>query len=1367
VTEPSSTAGSVPPPDPTTTPTPRLWLALASLPILVGVMLQHVGQIIFVSRLDRILDPITMASRSIVLWNPYADMGSIQYQSVGYWIPFDAVFSLGVITHVPTWVTERLLIAALMIVALWGCVRLTDALGIGTRPLRLLGGLGYALSAVILSRVGQQQIFAMGAVFLPWSLVPLVRGSTQGSTRTAAARSAIAIALMGGANAAVTLAMIPIPLIYLLTRARGPRRARLLRWWALSIPMAVLWWIIGLRFFGAYGPNIIQYTETVGTTMGPTPVFEVIRGTADWFARLAINGVALPSGNALAFRTIPIIGTTLLAALGLAGLSSRRLPDRRFVTIVFLLGVVAVGGGFGGLFGNPLTEQYRSLLGGALAPFRNVYKFQAWITLPLMLGSVHALSQVARSSLLRRSRPRQILVPSIGALIVIASAYPLWNNLLMKGNGFTSEPQAWVDARGYLDTERTGRVLVVPGLSQQQFDWGYTQQLPLQWGADITWATRAQAPLGGPGNIAYLDAIERALSSGGDPGLISFLQRGGFSEVVVAADSDFRAYGGADPQTVADSLLASGLRIEASFGDTGYGFGALHQVEIFEVPDARIAQTYSSNALTWLSGDIESVLRMPDALFGDRPYLLTSDPVRSPIDPSQWIITDGNQRIATNFGRNRNNRSYVLGPFENMVNGVALKGLQLHPSPVESQTVQILTGIRSISASSVGPGVVDKAMPDSQPANILDGNPFTSWRPNRLTIEKGDDWGRTDQWVDIEFDAPRIVDPLAITLLLGVYGNDTPIDVITETDNGRILTSLEAINTSQSLAVAPGETTRLRVTITADSYHRFNDLIGISELTLPGEPIVRTLRVPADLAEQFSSADANTPAWVFTRDLRVGVTQGATNVRDFTVPRAATVGAVATGSVSEPADVLELLDNLTWMSIDANSTLFDAPSLAPRNLIDNDPSTVWISGIAIDDPARSPQVTVSWLEPRVVSRLRLVLDPEFARPTSVSVTVNGETFERTPAPDGSLEVPEVLTSAVLFELRYDTPAPGDPLLRAGLSGIEVAAIADLYEAPIDRRAVLRFECGKGPNVVIDETRVDYSATTTYGDLMDHRPTRLEPCTPASFDLAAGGHRVTMNSSPRGMTIDQFTIGTTPTLSNVIAPARPMTLGRWGSTERRATIGAGAENLFVVDEVFNRGWEARLDGIRLESLSVDGWRQAFVVPAGEGGEIQLSFTPNRPYQAGTAAGIGLLLVLALLAVLPRRRPDSLAPVGAGHWPTPLSAVTGAVLAVWTTGVGAVLLPVLWLVRRRATAVLPILAFCAFTIGGGLLLRAPDRGDMDARWWGPASYPVSACAAIALLCVIASLLMGDADDTENAESDPRSATAEQLTDRTEQS
>ncbi|MBU6330369.1 MAG: hypothetical protein KGR18_10520, partial [Acidobacteria bacterium] len=712
----------------------------------------------------------------------------------------------------------------------------------------------------------------------------------------------------------------------------------------------------------------------------------------------------------------------------------------------------------------------------------------------------------------------------------------------------------------------------------------------------------------------------------------------------------------------------------------------------------------------------------------------------------QWIITDGNQRFATNFGRNRNNRSYVLGPFETMVNGVAYSKLQLRASSPESQTVQVLDGIHSITASSVGPGVIDRAMPDSQPANALDGNPLTSWRPNRIAIDQTNDWGPGDQWIDIEFDEARIVDPLSVTLLIGLLGRPEPIDVYTVTDHGRVDTRLEPITTSQSVGVTPGETRHLRVAITHDSYLRVTDVIGISELTLPGDPIIRTLRVPIDLVDQFSGPDADTPAWIFSRDSRAAGTLASPIVRDFRVPRAATVAVSATGSVGAPDDVFGLLNNAQWMSIRASSTLFDAPDLAARNLIDDDPSTVWVSGTAIDDAERAPQITLSWLDPRVVSQIRLGLDPEFATPSSVTVTVNGQVFDRTPSSDGSIDIPETLTTAVQLDLHFDPTTLASPLLRAGLSGIEIPAIAGFYPGPIDRDATLSFDCGVGPRLTIGTTSISYSATMTYGELMDHRQVPLLPCGNTNIDLTAGDHRVITTPGPRGIGVDQLIMGNAPTMARTDGTGRSLTIDRWGSSSRRATIGAGPENLFVVNEVFNKGWRATLDGVTLPSLEVDGWRQAFLVPAGTGGSIDLAFAPNRTYQIGTFTGLGLLLLLLLLAILPGRRRTPPAPIGAGTWSSPIAVIAGLATAVPIAGLGALLLPVLWILRRRLLALLPIITFGSFATAGSLVLLARDRGDMSAKIWGVASYPVSALAALAVMCVILNFISTDPESDQ---------------------
>ena len=53
---------------------------------------------------------------------------------------------------------------------------------------------------------------------------------------------------------------------------------------------------------------------------------------------------------------------------------------------------------------------------------------------------------------------------------------------------------------------------------------------------------------------------------------------------------------------------------------------------------------------------------------------------------------------------------------------------------------------------------------------------------------------------------------------------------------------------------------------------------------------------------------------------------------------------------------------------------------------------------------------------------------------------------------------------------------------------------------------------------------------------------------------------------------------------------------------------------------NPGWTATLNGHRLTPVTLDGWQQAFVVPAGAGGRVAMTFTPATGYRwllAGSA------------------------------------------------------------------------------------------------------------------------------------------------------
>jgi arabinofuranan 3-O-arabinosyltransferase len=92
-------------------------------------------------------------------------------------------------------------------------------------------------------------------------------------------------------------------------------------------------------------------------------------------------------------------------------------------------------------------------------------------------------------------------------------------------------------------------------------------------------------------------------------------------------------------------------------------------------------------------------------------------------------------------------------------------------------------------------------------------------------------------------------------------------------------------------------------------------------------------------------------------------------------------------------------------------------------------------------------------------------------------------------------------------------------------------------------------------------------------------------------------------------------------------ARTVEVQSWAATKRTTKVGAGAASLLVVAENYNVGWQASLGSRPLRPIRVDGWVQAFVVPAGAGGQVELTFGPDQPYRAGL-----LLLPLGLLLLL---------------------------------------------------------------------------------------------------------------------------------------
>ncbi|WP_250036509.1 alpha-(1-_3)-arabinofuranosyltransferase domain-containing protein [Paractinoplanes maris] len=1351
-------------------------VAAGALLLVVLAFLQRPGRTTFDTKLDLAENPIGFMARSLHLWNPWATSGELQQQAYGYLFPMGPFFAAGDLLGIPPWITQRVWCALLFCAAYFGVLLLARALRIGTDTGRIIGALAYALAPRMLTEIGPLSSEMLPVVVLPWVLLPLVAVRRIGSNRRAAALSALAVVFMGGINAAAVVMALVLPGVYLLTRPWNRPLFRLIGWWTLFVTLASLWWIIPLFLFGQYSLPFLDYIESSATTTAITSLFQAIRGTNQWSGYIVQGEPWWPAGWMLVDRPVLMAATALVAAVGLLGLSLRALPERRFLVLGALTGLTLLTMGYVGTMDSPFAPLMRDLLDGPLAPLRNVHKFEPVLRLPIALGLAYAASRVLAVPRLRLRLPAAPVV----AVLLLAAAAPAWLFVLRPGPGWSEIPPYWNQATSWLAAQDAqARTLVVPGSGFAQHSWGRTVDEPIQPLADAPWSTRHQIPLGSEGNIRVMDTVEQVLAQGrGSPALAAFLARSGYRYLLVRNDLD-RAASGAPPIAVVRRAVTGspGLVAAATFGPRVGAAGAapspvdagvsVPAIEIFEVdrPVPAVSATAVKDVPT-VSGGPESLLGLLEQGLVDeaQPVVLAGDGSGDlgPAGSGPRIVTDGLRRRELNIGRMRDNVSQTLTADEKTRQGRVRSDFL--PFPADGhQTVAAYQGVRSVQASSsesfadsFGP-----SDPSGLPFAALDGDESTAWRSDAYQSARG-------QWLEVVLETPQRVTEVTVDFADDLRVAAPVAAVRLTTDQGVVDRVVPAGPGRHKLSTLPGLTTTVRVTVLA-LQPGYQGAVALRELEIPGLTAQRGLRVPADVP-------AGAPAvYAFERSPQqrgscypvAGVVHcdqflarsGEEPLgldRFFTTTAGATYDLRLTAQ-PRPGGTLPLTRKV---SSSASSVLTGDVTAGAHAAVDGDPATAWLAEPTDD----TPTLRLSWGPARRLDRVRLVVPdaPAAAEPTQVLITTpTGQTVAPVGA-DGWVRFPAVTTKQLGItitgtrEVVSDTRGNGWPA-PAGLAEVEVPALTGLL-TPATAATPLTARCGSGPGVEIDGVAYPTSVAGTLGDVRAGRALRVTVCddfVSESVPLAAGEHRLRTVPSA-AYVVDSATLvrGRAAAVTT-----RPVEATRWDPTERQVTAGAGAESLLLVHENFNAGWTATLDGQQLRAVRVDGWQQAFVLPAGDGGAVTLEFTPDRPYRLGLAIGAACILLVLLMAMVPvgkRRLARAVAPPawmfrgvpGGGGW-----VVVPLMLLVVAIGgaAGAALLLAALIVRQLRPGALPGIAFVsagagfAVAVGGRLLGHGQE-------WAYGAWVQVAMLAAVCAVAATVAPAAGRPDDPAPAVAAP---------------
>ncbi|MFI6178850.1 alpha-(1-_3)-arabinofuranosyltransferase family protein [Nonomuraea sp. NPDC051191] len=1250
----------------------RLRLLAACLLLSAIAFNTSTEKIIPETKLDMAVNPLGFLGRALHLWDG-AYFGHLQNQAYGYLFPMGPFYAIFLKLGMESWTVQRLWMSLVLCAAFLGVVQLARALGVGGPHTRVLAGFVYALAPHAQALIGINSSEFLPSAVLPWILLPLVKGAKGELTpRRSAALSAFAFLFCGGVNAVAEAAVLVVPMVYLLTRRGGPVKRRLIAWWLPLVALASMWWAVPLLTLGGYIFSFLPYIETATATTGVTSLVNALRGTSSWLSFLTVDGQTwLPDAHQQS--TVPwlIVVTAAVAALGLAGLTLRRLPERPFLLISLLCGIAIITTGHPG---TPHEQFMVGLLDGPLAAFRNLHKFDALIRLPVALGFAGLLS-------LARPRLRTPLTALAAGLVALSGLPVLYAGLAPAG-GFTAIPDYWRQAITWLNRNAgDGMVLAVPGAKRGEYLWGRPLDEPLQALSQARWSTHTIVPWGSAGISRLMAAVDDRLATGqGSPGLAVTLRRMGVSYLVVRNDLDRATIGTAWPVRVHQALEDSpGVSLVAQMGP-GVGIGQYGRaaawldqpypaVEIYRVAGAApLVGTVDATRPLRVGGAPESVLSLAEqGLLGDdRPVLLNDDAGVVKVPAHDTILTDTLRRREVAFADLRRNASATLTADEPL-RGSSPSNDLLDPGWARYVSTAGLTGVAGVTASSSEADVgaaPNSREPAHQPFAALDGDRRTSWRSTGWN-------GAVGEWLEVTF-----ADPLTIPTIQVAFENSPigppPSEVVVETGAGSLRQKVRATADPQELAVPKGPVERLRVKVVATAYQPANRLggrVGITELTIPGVQPGRSIVVPdprEDTGEPATIALARTgdvpgcvrgsAAWSCAKGHEVLGDDGNGFDRTFVTGKDGAYGVSGRTTVTDRATV-ERLSTLPGdpLSVRASSTSVDGGAAGGRWAFDGDPKTAWFA----DPLDPRPTLTVELARETKLSQLRVITPDSYlgAPPVRVTIRAEGGVRQSWVGTDGLIRFPEMRAKKVALEFGASGGRP-----------IEISDVAFPGVRPLGALTgfKLTLPCGFGPTLTIDGNEVHTAITGgTLHDVVTGRPVTFETC--ERLQLVAGPTRLSVRPG-ESYRVESAVVRHEPG-SPAAGPTvmRPTPVGKWAAGERVVQVSVQDDSYLVVNENFNAGWKATLGAAALKPVRLDGWRQAWFLPAFTAGTVTLTYEPDEPYRAGLAAGGALALLVAGLALVGRGRPGRhLAPVLAARPRVRHVAVFAVALGYWVGG-----------------------------------------------------------------------------------------------------
>ncbi|HLN05080.1 MAG TPA: alpha-(1-_3)-arabinofuranosyltransferase family protein [Acidimicrobiales bacterium] len=971
---------------------------------------------------------------------PSVAAGTVTHQNIGYLFPQGPFYWLSAQADVPVWVAQRLWMGSLLFAAGAGVRYLARTLGVDG-PGALVAGLAYELSPYFLQYIQQTS-----AILLPWSglgwLVAFAALAVRRSGWRYPALFAFVVALVGATNATSLIYAGIAPVAWLFYGVFVLHEAPARRAFSAGLKMGLLslgvslFWIAGLRIEGAYGINVLRYTETLPAIAGTSLASEVVRGLGYWYFYGSDRlGPWKQASVKLEESAWLLVTSFAVPALGVIGATLSRWRAKAFFALLTLVGVVLAVGLHP--FAGP------SIVGRALKAFMS--GSSAGLALrssdratPLVVLGFSMLLGAGIGALLSRL-PRLGLVATAGlAAVVVANTGPFLGGDAVAQNFQRPEkiPPYYAQAARYLDAQGDAtRVLIEPGENFAAYDWGTS--FDAIWPGIMTRpeVLREQTIQGSYPTTDLLQAFDLTLQQGTyEPSTLAPIARlFSAGDVVLQSNLAFWRYDTPRPQATwaLFNPPPPGIGKPVTFGAVVPNiappqFRLLDEealalpadapwpapIAVFPVHDPRpIYRAEPASTPLVIDGSGPGVVAAAGAgLLADNPTIfyagtLVENPklLREVVSPgAQLVLTDTNRNalerwssVSANIGETL---PAVPEPSTPDPTAVPLP-IFVHARP-DGQSIAVYSGARYVTASTYGNPVT--FTPENRPAMAFDGDTETAWSVAAFSAAAGN-------WLQIRLDRPVTTNQLNLVQVLGNSVNRWITRVTLQFNGGHLfeanLTAASRVAGGQTILFPRRSFTTLRITIAGTTWSGRELMtgasgVGFSEVRIPGVTVAETIQMPSDLLRALGTASlSHRLTLVMTRD-RVSATPPRSDPelamrRDFWLPtaRSFSLGGTARMSALIPDNMIDSLlagpDVFGGAVIGSNERLPGDLNARAVFAFDGNPKTFWSPGF--DGPAQiGAWMQVSLLHPITFDHLNLqvIADGRHSVPTRIRITTD-------------------------------------------------------------------------------------------------------------------------------------------------------------------------------------------------------------------------------------------------------------------------------------------------------------------------------------------------------------------------------------------